>query len=317
VTLPSPEGPLGRRPHGSGDAWVTAPDGRKFWGTFGAAGLLVHDNRGVLLQHRVEWSHFGGTWGLPGGARHGDESAIRAALREAQEEAGVPADAIVLEFTSVLDLGVWSYTTVGVRATRHFDAVIGDAESVELRWIPFDEVESLPLHPGFAARWPALRRLVEHPVVVIVDCANVVGSRPDGWWKDRAGAASSLLGSLARVSDDGIAGSLLDLDVDTYWPSIVAVLEGQARDAVDPATSHTLRVGADGIRAPGLAVDRAEGEGDDLIAEIALRHRAAGSSVVVVTADAGLRSRVAPSGCSAEGPLWLRGILDGTKGETA
>jgi 8-oxo-dGTP diphosphatase len=317
VTGPGPEGPLARRPHGSGDAWVTAPDGRRFWGTFGAAGLLVHDDRGVLLQHRVEWSHFGGTWGLPGGARHEDESAVRAALREAQEEAGVPADALVLEFTSVLDLEVWSYTTVGVRATRHFDAVIGDAESVELRWIPFDEVESLPLHPGFAARWPALRELVEHPVAVIVDCANVVGSRPDGWWRDRAGASSSLLVSLARASDDGIAGSLLDLDVDTYWPSIVAVLEGQARDAVDPAAPRTLRAGVDSIRAPDLAVDRAEGEGDDLIAGLAMDHREAGSSVVVVTADNELRSRVAASGCSTQGPLWLRGIIDASQSETA
>jgi 8-oxo-dGTP pyrophosphatase MutT (NUDIX family) len=277
----------------------------------------VHDDRGVLLQHRVEWSHFGGTWGLPGGARHEEESAVEAALREAQEEAGVPADAIVLEFTSVLDLGVWSYTTVGVRANRRFDAVIGDAESVELRWIPFDEVESLPLHPGFAARWPALRGLVEHPIAVVVDCANVVGSRPDGWWKDRAGAASSLLDSLARVSDDGIAGSLFDLDVDTYWPSIVAVLEGQARDAADPAASHGPRARADGIQAPDLTVDRADGEGDDLIADVSAELRSAGNSVVVVTADAELRTRVVASDCSTKGPRWLRGIIDGSQGERA
>jgi 8-oxo-dGTP diphosphatase len=317
VTSTAPQGPPARRPHGSGDAWVDAPDGRRFWGTFGAAGLLVHDDRGVLLQHRVEWSHFGGTWGLPGGARHEHESAVRAALREAEEEAGVPADALVLEFTSVIDLGMWSYTTVGVRATRLFDAVIGDAESVELRWIPFDEVESLPLHPGFAARWPALRGLLEHPVVVIVDSANVVGSRPDGWWQDRAGAASKLLGSLARVSDDGIAGSLLDLDVDTYWPSLVAVLEGEARDARDPGERNGPRVGADGIRAPELGVYRAGGEGDDLIAEIARTHRMTNESVVVVTADAGLRARVQAHGCVTRGPRWLTGIVDGSPGTTA
>lgn len=312
----TPAGPPARRPHGSGDAWVTAEDGRRFWGTFGAAGLLVHDDRGVLLQHRVEWSHFGGTWGLPGGARHEGESAVRGALREAEEEAGVPADDLVLEFTSVLDLTVWSYTTVGVRATRRFDAVIGDAESVELRWIPFDEVQSLPLHPGFAARWPALKNLVENPVGVVVDAANVVGSRPDGWWRDRAGAASTLLDALARVSDAGIAGSLLDLDVDTYWPEIVAVLEGQARDAREPQEAGPARIRSDGIRAPRIGVDRAAGEGDDLIVDLAESRRGAGSTVVVVTADAELRGRVEAHGCVTRGPGWLRGIIDGMHGIT-
>jgi 8-oxo-dGTP pyrophosphatase MutT (NUDIX family) len=304
--------PAARRPHGSGDAWVQAPDGRTFWGTFGAAGLLVHDARGVLLQHRVEWSHFGGTWGLPGGARHEGESAVRAALREAQEEAGVPADAVELEFTSVLDLGFWSYTTVGVRATSRFDAVIGDAESVELRWIPLDEVESLPLHPGFAARWPVLKNVVENPVGIVVDAANVVGSRPDGWWKDRAGAASRLLGGLARLSDAGVAGSLLDLDVDTYWPCLVAVLEGQGRDARDPAAVDSPRIRADGIRAPETGVERALGEGDDSILAVAESQRNSGRAVTVVTADAELRTRVEARGCITRGPGWLIGLLDGS-----
>jgi hypothetical protein len=229
----------------------------------------------------------------------------------------VPADAVVLEFTSVLDLGIWSYTTVGVRAIRRFEAVIGDAESVELRWIPFDEVESLPLHPGFAARWPALRSLVEHPVTVIVDSANVVGSRPDGWWKDRAGAASTLLDSLTRVSDDGMAGSLLDLDVATYWPSIVAVLEGEARDARDPSKVRTLRAEADGIRGPDVDVGRAGGEGDDLIVDIAHARRVVDESVVVVTADSGLGERVRAHGCVTKGPRWLRSIIDDARGPAA
>ena len=60
---------------------MEGPDGQRFWGRFGAAGLLVHDlRRGILLQHRADWSHFGGTWGLPGGARHAGESAVEGAL---------------------------------------------------------------------------------------------------------------------------------------------------------------------------------------------------------------------------------------------
>lgn len=242
---------------------------------------------------------------------------MRGALREAEEEAGVPADALALEFTSVLDLGLWSYATVGVRATRHFDARIGDAESVELRWIPFDEVESLPLHPGFAARWPALRAVVEHPIVVVVDAANVVGSRPNGWWKDRAAAASALLDDLATVSDAGIDGALVGADVDRCWPSIVVVLEGEARRARPPREPDPSRVVADGIRAPGLEVDRAEGEGDELIVEIARAGRDSHARVVVVTADAALRDRVEALGCATRGPRWMRGIIDGMAGTVA
>jgi 8-oxo-dGTP diphosphatase len=140
-----------------GDAWVYGPDGEKFWGRYGAAGLLVwHAASGVLLQHRVGWSHFGGTWGLPGGALKEGEDAVAGAMREASEEAGVPFDLAVL-FTQTLDLGYWSYTTVAARAPQYFDPVIGDAESVELRWVPLAEVQELPLHPGFATAWPGLR----------------------------------------------------------------------------------------------------------------------------------------------------------------
>ena len=141
-----------------GDAWVYGPNGEKFWGRYGAAGLLVwHRELGILLQHRVGWSHFGGTWGLPGGARKEGEAAEAGALREANEEAGVPADLVTVLFTSVLDLGYWTYTTVVVEASEPFEPVIGDAESVDLRWVPLEQVELLPLHPGFAASWPDLR----------------------------------------------------------------------------------------------------------------------------------------------------------------
>jgi len=141
-----------------GDAWVYGPDGEKFWGRYGAAGLLIWNREaGILLQHRVGWSHFGGTWGLPGGARKQGETAEAGALREANEEAGVPARLVSTLFTSVLDLGYWSYTTVVVEASERFEPIIGDAESIALRWVPVDEVNELPLHPGFAASWPSLR----------------------------------------------------------------------------------------------------------------------------------------------------------------
>lgn len=149
-----------RRPHTSGDGWVDGAEGR-FWGRFGAAGLLVVTPRhGVLLQHRADWSHFGDTWGLPGGARNEGETAERAALREAAEEAGVPPEGVRILTTSVRDLGYWSYTTVLALAPEAFTPVIADAESTDLRWVPLDAVTDYPLHPGFADAWPDLRPMI-------------------------------------------------------------------------------------------------------------------------------------------------------------
>ena len=224
-------------PRNPGDAWVVAPTGEKYWGRFGAAGLLAVDpNRGVLLQHRVAWSHFGGTWGLPGGALHEGESAIVGALREAQEEAGVPDGAARARFTSVLDLGVWSYTTVIADVHEPFEPVISDPESVALEWVPIDEVADRPLHPGFGASWPALRELLSVRPSVVVDAANVVGSVPDGWWKDRAGAAARLRSDLADLS---VPAEDLGLGGTRWFPEVSLVVEGKARalDAADDAVA--------------------------------------------------------------------------------
>lgn len=152
------------RPHGPrdpGDAWVEAPDGTRYWGRFGAAGLLAVDpERGVLLQLRASWSHFGDTWGLPGGALREGESAIDAALREANEEAGVPRDAIRTRQVSVFELGYWRYTTVIGDVVRPFEPTISDPESHALAWVPVDLVDQRPLHPGFASSWTKLRALL-------------------------------------------------------------------------------------------------------------------------------------------------------------
>jgi 8-oxo-dGTP pyrophosphatase MutT (NUDIX family) len=312
-------------PRDSGDAWVEGPDGRRYWGRYGAAGLLVHDPAaGILLQHRAEWSHFGGTWGLPGGARHEGESAVAGAIREAGEEAGVPAEALAVSFTSVLDLGYWSYETVVARAVRPFEPSIGDAESLELRWVRIDQVDALPLHPGFESAWPLLRpRLVER-VRVVVDAANVVGSRPDGWWKDRAGAASRLLERVGALSAAGVAATEFGLPVGRIWPEYSVVLEGQARGAAADGAGGLGGgpggTGADGgtvagsAATPEVTVVRAGGSGDDAIVVEAERLTGRSSGVpattVVVTADRELADRVAQVGAEVRGPRWLLDLLD-------
>ncbi len=164
-------------PRDPGDAWVEGDRGR-FWGRFGAAGLIVHDpDRGILLQHRATWSDHGGTWGLPGGALHEGEDAVTGALREAHEEAAVPADHLHVLFTSIYDVGYWSYTTVGAQVLRAFEPAIADPESIELRWVPVEDVDRKSLHPGFAAAWPELRRRLA-PLPGNIPDGTTTGQRP-------------------------------------------------------------------------------------------------------------------------------------------
>ena len=147
----------------SGDGWVLCDQGHRHWGRFGAAGLLAvapdvpgGGGRWVLLQHRAAWSHDGDTWGVPGGARHRDESAEQGALRETVEETGLDVARLELVGRHVADHGGWSYTTLVARAPERLPTV-ADQESVEVRWVRDQDVEQLPLHGGFAASWALLR----------------------------------------------------------------------------------------------------------------------------------------------------------------
>ncbi|WP_064079314.1 NUDIX hydrolase, partial [Prescottella equi] len=187
---------------GDGDGWATTPDGVRHWGRHGAAGLLLRapledGSPAVLLQHRAAWSHQGGTWALPGGARDSHETTIHAAVREAQEETGIDTGAVRVRterVTANVD-GGWTYTTVVADAEKTL-ALVPNGESTELRWVPEADVEHMPLHPGFAAAWPSLRT---NEIRVLLDTANVLGSRPTGWWRDRAGATGELLDRIAQV----------------------------------------------------------------------------------------------------------------------
>jgi hypothetical protein len=121
---------------------------------------------------------------------------------------------------------------------------------------------------------------------LVVDAANVVGSRPDGWWRDRSGATERLL---RRLADAGLTTP--DGDPVT---EVVAVVEGQARDVPAPE---------------GVRVVRARGSGDDAVVACATQLAGRGTRVVVVTADRGLRARLA-AGCAVVGPGWLLERLD-------
>ena len=124
--------------------------------------------------------------------------------------------------------------------------------------------------------------------VLLVDAANVVGARPDGWWRDRAGATERLLGRLA------LAGPDLTAPDGSRVTGVVAVVEGRARDVRGPASVRLVR---------------AEGSGDDAVAACAAELAGQGTPVLVVTADRGLRARL-PGGTAVTGPGWLLERLD-------
>jgi hypothetical protein len=183
----------------------------------------------------------------------------------------------------------------------------------------------------------------EHAVTIVVDVANVMGSRPDGWWRDRAGAAVRLHAELVRLAASGRGVPPGETDP----PDFVMVLEGAAKAAAarlsaaspaagtpgearpagarpgeaqsaDSASADSLPeearsgvarsgVARSGVARPGeVRVVQAPGSGDDAI--VALVRELPGHRVVV-TADRELRERCVAAGATILGPGWLLGLL--------
>jgi hypothetical protein len=120
--------------------------------------------------------------------------------------------------------------------------------------------------------------------MLLVDGANVVGSRPNGWWRDRAGAARSLVDRIRRAVE---AGRLAE--------PVVVVLEGDARGGAEEGASD------------GVTVVHAPGSGDESLVSVT---SAADGPVTLVSADRELRRRVEALGADVAGPGWLLALLD-------
>jgi hypothetical protein len=121
--------------------------------------------------------------------------------------------------------------------------------------------------------------------VLLIDAANVIGSRPTGWWRDRAGAARAFVDQIRAAVDSG-------------WVArpVVVVLEGKAREGVE------------GGVADGVTVLHAAGSGDDMLVDVA--SSASDQVVTLVTADRELRRRAQAVGADVVGPGWLLELLE-------
>ena len=117
--------------------------------------------------------------------------------------------------------------------------------------------------------------------MLIIDGANVVGSRPDGWWHDRAGAARRL--------QEQLSTAVLPYD------EVVLILEGAAKRGNPAGQERRLRT----VHAPG--------SGDDAIVDAVTAQAKVGDGrgVTVVTSDRELRRRVEAAGARTVGPSWL------------
>jgi len=251
---------------------------------------------------------------MPCGARQSGETPVQTALREAAEEAAVDPDRVRVRGERVDRAAgdAWPFISVVADAAEPLP-VRPNPACTELAWIPEREVTGLNLHPAFAVNWSALR---VSRMGLVVDAANVVGSRPDGWWKDRAGAAERLLSEVAAAGPGVLAlpggfgasartrerffgadartrerffgadartrERFFGADARTrerffgWVDRPVLVLEGAASRAAD---------------VPGVDVVRAPGAADDTIIDIVTDP---GRDWLVVTADRALRARLPP-----------------------
>jgi predicted RNA-binding protein with PIN domain len=119
----------------------------------------------------------------------------------------------------------------------------------------------------------------------VVDAMNVIGSRPDGWWRDRPGAIERLVGALDRYAE-------------TAGERVTVVLE---REPGRPLEAERIEVAWAERAGPNAA--------DDEIARRLPRWLAAGEEVTVVTSDRALAGRVRAAGAAVEGAAGFRRAL--------
>jgi hypothetical protein len=115
--------------------------------------------------------------------------------------------------------------------------------------------------------------------MLLIDAANVIGSRPTGWWRDRPKAARELAVRVREAAAEG-----------TLPIPVVLVLEGQAKQGVDEGITQDVEV----VHAPG--------HGDETMVTLMAQ---SDQPVLLVTADRELGERGRRHGAEVVRPSWL------------
>jgi hypothetical protein len=123
--------------------------------------------------------------------------------------------------------------------------------------------------------------------MLLVDAANVIGSRPTGWWRDRAGASRAFVDEIRAAVESG-----------RIEQPVTVVLEGAARRGA-PAGSGE-----------GVAILHAGGSGDEALLDVVAK---ASEQIVLVTADRELGRRARALGADIAGPGWFLDLLGGDR----
>jgi hypothetical protein len=154
------------------------------------------------------------------------------------------------------------------------------------------------------------------PLTIIVDAANVMGSRPDGWWRDRAGAARRLIDEISELAMDGVVSLPDSIGVpalERWFPRFVVVVEGAARtvaaSTAAASTAAASTAAASTVAESQVLVVGARGSGDDEIVRQAAETAETAGPCLVVTADRELRGRCEAVGAAVTGPRWLLALL--------
>ncbi|MCV7290288.1 NYN domain-containing protein [Mycolicibacterium wolinskyi] len=119
----------------------------------------------------------------------------------------------------------------------------------------------------------------------IVDGMNVIGSRPDGWWKDRRGAMARLVDQLERWAA-------------TEDRSVQVVFESPVSPPIESAV-------IDIANAPEAAANSAD---DEIVRLVTSDSRPA--DITVVTSDSTLAERVRAAGASVHAAAGFRRLID-------
>ncbi|MBP3222672.1 MAG: septum formation inhibitor Maf [Actinomycetaceae bacterium] len=181
--------------HHGADGFLVCSCTKKHWGLNGAAGICpvrIHNGKPqVLLQLRAAWSHGGQSWAIPGGALNWEETPLEGALREVEEEIGIPREHFTpLPYhdnsytttaphdnhgtihvthsygtgTHIYEHEEWSYTTFVMQCADNEHMRLNE-ESVTTQWVDIDRPLPTPLHPAFAAAWPHIKHMITHSIL--------------------------------------------------------------------------------------------------------------------------------------------------------